>query len=93
VTGEMRTCVRCGSAELTQVWEWRHQPLGRHRLAGRVAVVRCSRCGARWPWAQPPRKPENPWVLERLSPALLYLQSEGDLIVVRQPDGWYEVVA
>jgi hypothetical protein len=32
-------------------------------------------------------------VLERLSPALLYLQSEGDLIVVRQPDGRYEVVA
>jgi hypothetical protein len=89
----MRTCVRCGSSELARVWEWRCQPLGRHRLAGRVAVVRCPRCGARWPWAQPARSSENPWLLERLSPALLYLQAEGDLILVRWPDGRYEVVA
>jgi hypothetical protein len=31
--------------------------------------------------------------VDRLSPALAYLQAEGDLIVVRRGDGQYEVVA
>lgn len=88
----MGTCVRCGSGDLKPAWEWRWHRIGRHVFAGRVATVTCSACGARWPWAQS-RFKSDPGLLERLSPAVLYLQSEGDLIVVRRPDGRYEVVS
>lgn len=90
----MRTCPRCGSSELRRVWEPRSHRLGRLVLSGTVASVRCSACGVRWPWAQwlAALNPA-PWIVDRLSPALAYLQAEGDLIVVRRGDGQYEVVA
>ncbi len=89
----MGVCARCGSPDLRQSWEWRVHRIGRHLLAGRVATLRCATCGTPWPWAQPRTRVRGPWVVDRLSPALAYLQAEGDLIVVRWPDGSYEVVA
>lgn len=89
----MGTCVRCGCRELRQTWEWRTHTIGRHVLAGKVATVRCPSCGNRWPWVHPRWARQDLWKVDRLSPALAYLQAEGDLIVVRWPDGSYEVVA
>jgi predicted RNA-binding Zn-ribbon protein involved in translation (DUF1610 family) len=87
----MGTCVRCGFTGLRESWEWRTYQIGRHVLSGRVATVRCPSCGTAWPWVHP-RARHDAWRVARVSPALAYLQAEGDLIVVRWPDGSYEVV-
>ncbi|MDQ7801741.1 MAG: hypothetical protein QN188_02810 [Armatimonadota bacterium] len=90
----MGVCARCGSPDLRQGWEWRSHRIGGHVLAGWTPTVWCGTCGTLWPWAQRQTPAvRNPWLVDRLSPALAYLQAEGDLIVVRWPDGSYEVVA
>ncbi len=89
----MRTCVRCGGEDLQVAWELRSHRLGRLLLSGSVPSLRCQACGARWPWAGGhPASAAGRWLVGQLSPALAYLQAEGDLIVVRWGEGLYEVV-
>ncbi len=89
----MRTCVRCGAEDLQVALELRNHRLGRLLLSGSVPSLRCRACGTRWPWARwHPGAAAGRWLVGRLSPALVYLQAEGDLIVVRWAGGLYEVV-
>ncbi len=82
----MRKC-RCGRP-LT----WRYERRQSFWGAASVPVVCCTFCGLSWPWVLRSAYHYGPWYTDRITPTLAELQASGDLILVREAPGRFEIV-